>query len=83
MVLPLGLKLRMYWVHAHQQHRYTMSHVPVWGKIATKSCIQASVQLWQKNTYLDQIKSNRITVDGMIYMLSPIDLENLNSGPGQ
>lgn len=31
-----------------------------------------------KNTYLDQMNNNRITVDGMIYMLSPVDLENLN-----
>jgi len=33
-----------------------------------------------KNTYLDQINNNRITVNGMIYTLSTFDLENLNPG---
>jgi len=33
-----------------------------------------------KNTYLDQINNNKITLDGMIYMFSPVDLENLNPG---
>jgi hypothetical protein len=31
-----------------------------------------------KNTYIDQINNNKITVDGMIYTFSPVVLENLN-----
>jgi hypothetical protein len=36
-----------------------------------------------KNTYLDQINNNRITVNGMIYTFSPVDFENLNPGTNQ
>jgi len=36
-----------------------------------------------QNTYIDQINNNRITVGGMIYMFSPVELENLNPGTSQ
>jgi hypothetical protein len=34
----------------------------------------------RNKTYLDQIKNNRIIADDVMYMLSPLDLENLNPG---
>ena len=44
-----------------------------------KDCYQGMA----KNTYLDQINNNRITVNGMIYTFSPVDFENLNPGTNQ